>query len=188
MGLITTTQTTLRKAIAAEQPIHLLHALPREWANPKMWIPLGPLALKSESASQITVELSGQTEDRVFASERFLLPPLTRVISQMPFFSISSIHVDGPPAGRVGIHSTTRNETHVIQTGEWGNIWVYGMDLYLVGWISRAEFRQRAAVILPGSRVLQYDRTRVKNLALPVRELHSLNALLEKVRAWKGGN
>ncbi len=136
-GLTTNTPTSLNKAIAAEQPIHLLHALPREWANPKMWTPLGPLALKSESASQITVELSGQIEDREFASERLLLPPLTRVPSQTPFFSISSIHVDGPPTGRVGIHSTARNETHVIQTGEWGNIWVYGMDLYLAGWISR---------------------------------------------------
>jgi hypothetical protein len=161
--------------------------MPSSWANPRTWTPLGQLALKSESDSSVTVELGGQTEDREFVSERLLLPPRTRVETQLTYYSVGSLHVETPPDARLAIHTPTRGEAHVIQSFEWSNIWVYGMDIYLVGWISRAEFRQHANVIPPGTRVFQYNRTRVKNLALPVRELNPLEALLEKVKAWKGG-
>jgi len=175
----------LQKAIAAGQPIHILHALPKAWANPQTWTPLGRLALKSECDAPITVELSGQTEDREFASERLVLPPLTRVEAATAFFSVASFHVQGPPGGRAAVHSPARRETHVIQPHEWGNVWVYGMDIYFTGWMSREEFRRRARAIPPGSRVLQYDETRVKNLAVDVRELKPLGQLLERVQEWE---
>lgn len=186
-GLVTASQADLQKALTAGQPIHLIHALPRKWSNPQIWIPLGIIALKSENDSPITVEIGGQTSDREFVSERLVLPPHARVESQIQYYSISSLHTASPPGGRVGIHSPTRRETLVIQPHMWGNIWVYGMDIYLAGWNSRAEYRQRANLILPGTRVFQYRKTRLKNLALPVRELHPLVTLLEKVKAWKGG-
>jgi hypothetical protein len=59
------------------------------------------------------------------------------------------------------------------------------MDIFLTGWMSREEFRRRAYSILPGARVFQYDETRVKNLAVNVRDLRPLGALLEKVKAWE---
>jgi hypothetical protein len=175
----------LQKAIAAGQPTHILHALPKSWANPQSWTPLGRLALKSESDAQITVELGGQTEDREFVSEKLILPPRTRVESQTAYFALASLHVESPPNGRVAAHSPARSETHVIHPHEWGNVWVYGMDIFLTGWISRAEFRQRAHSILPGSRVFQYNETRVKNLAVDVRDLRPLGALFEKVKEWE---
>lgn len=178
-------QTDLQKAIAAGQPIHLINALPRDWANPQTWTPLGRLALKSESDSPVTVELGGQIEDREFVSEKIILPPHTRVVSKTAYFSVASLHVESPPDGRVAVHSPARGETHVIQPHEWGNVWVYGMDIFLTGWLSRAEFRQRAHSILPGSRVFQYDETRVKNLAVDVRDLKPLGALFEKVKEWE---
>ena len=175
----------LQKAIAAGQPIHLIHALPRDWANPQSWSPLGRLSLKSECDAPLTVELGGQTEDRAFVSERLILPPRTRVEAETAYFSAASLRVESLPDGRVAVHSPARGETHVIHPHEWGNIWVYGMDIFLAGWMSRAEFRQRAHSILPGSRVFQYDETRVKNLAVDVRELRPLGALLEKVKEWE---
>jgi hypothetical protein len=186
-GLIAASQDDLQKAITAGQPIHLMHAMPRKWANPRTWTPLGKLALKSESDPSITVELGGQTEDREFVSERLVLPPRTRVEAQTEYFSISSIHVERPPNARVAVRSPMQDETHVIQPSEWSNIWVYGMDIYLAGWISRGQFRNQADLISPGTRVFQYQRTRVKNLSLPVRGLFPLEVLLGKVKAWKGG-
>ena len=178
-------QLDLQKAIAAGQPTHILHALPKTWANPQTWTPLGHLALKSESDSPVTVELGGQIENREFVSERLVLPPRARVESRTAYFSLASLHVESPPDGRVAVHSPARSETHVIHPHEWGNIWVYGMDIFLTGWMSRAEFRQRARPIQPGTRVFQYDETRVKNLAVDVRELRPLGALFEKVKAWE---
>lgn len=178
-------QSDLQKALAAGQPVHLINALPRDWAKPQSWTPLGRLALKSESDSPVTVELGGQIEDREFVSERLVLPPRARVESQTAYFSVASLHVESPPDGRVAIHCPARGETHTIRSIDWGNIWVYGMDIFLTGWLSRAEFRQRAHSILPGSRVFQYDETRVKNLAVHVRDLRPLGALFEKVKEWE---
>ena len=67
----------------------------------------------------------------------------------------------------------------------WSNIWVYGMDIYLTGWISRGEFRRRASLIHEGSRVFQYVQTRTKNLAVPIGDLRSLPELFERVRKWE---
>ena len=85
-----------------------------------------------------------------------------------------------PPAGRVGVHSPRLGETLLIQPGEWGNIWVYGLEILLAGWLSRQEFSDRASFVAPGSRVFQYDRTRAKNLAVPISSLHPMMELLRR--------
>jgi hypothetical protein len=175
----------LQKAIAAGKPTHILHVLPKTWANPQTWTPLGRLSLKSECDAPITVELGGQTADREFVSETLHLPPLTRVESRTAYFSVASLYVQSPPNGRVAIHNPARRETHVVQPHEWGNVWVYGMDIYLTGWMSREEFRHRAIPIQPGSRVFQYDETRVMNMAVDVGELKPLGQLFERVRGWE---
>ena len=175
----------LQTAIRAGQPTHILHALPKPWANPQTWTPLGRLSLKSECDASVTVELGGQTEHREFVSERLVLPPRTRVEAATDFYSVASLHVESPLNGRAALHSPARRETVIVQPHEWGNIWVYGMDIYLTGWISRAEFRHHARAVPPGSRVFQYDETRVKNLAVDVRTLNPLGQLLERVREWE---
>lgn len=175
----------LDAALAAGQPIHLIHAFPKTWANPQTWIPLGRLALKSESDAEMTVEIGGQDESREYVSEKIVLKPRTRVEASTAFYSVASLHVESPPLGRIALHSPARGETYVIQKIDWGNVWVYGMDIFLTGWMPRGEFRQRARFVPPGVRVFQYNETRVKNLAVDVRDLRPLGSLFEKVKAWE---
>jgi hypothetical protein len=54
----------------------------------------------------------------------------------------------------------------------------------LTGWLTRAEFKQQADPIQEGARVFQYDRTRTKNLAVPVQNLKPISDLLERVSEW----
>ena len=61
---------------------------------------------------------------------------------------------------RIGIHSPALQETYIIGEMDWGNIWVYGTNILLAGWLTREEFNRGARAILPGARVFQYDRTR----------------------------
>ncbi|MEW5941065.1 MAG: hypothetical protein AB1750_15465 [Chloroflexota bacterium] len=186
-ALLASAQRDIQKALAAGQPIHLLNALPRDWRQPTHWTPLGALSLKSDCSAPLAVELLGQTEDRQFAAETLVLPPRTRLEAQTKFFALAALHPKGesPPDGRVAVHSPARGETYVVHPLEWGNLWVYGMDIYLTGWIQRDEFRRRAELIREGARVFQFDRTRAKNLAVPIRDLHPLGALLERVRQWE---
>ncbi|OGO36201.1 MAG: hypothetical protein A2Z03_10555 [Chloroflexi bacterium RBG_16_56_8] len=184
-GLIAASRDDLNKVIKAGHAFYLLHAMPDGWRRPRTWRPLGPLTLKSESDAALTLEIGGQNESREYLECRIELPPRTRLVVEETFFSVTSIHVKGLPQARLGIHSPAHTETHLIHPHEWGNIWVYGMDILLTGYVQRAEFAQRASFVQPGARVFQYDQTRRKNLAMPVADLKPLSGLFEKVREWE---
>jgi hypothetical protein len=113
------------------------------------------------------------------------LAPHTRVSVEDEFFSISSVHVQKPTDARVGIRDEVRKETHVISPMEWSNIWVYGSDIFLAGYISWEEFRRHAQMIAEGSHVFQYTRTKTKNLGVPVSRLKPLADLFLQVSAWQ---
>ena len=183
-GLVAAAQDDVKKVIAANQPHYLIHAMPEGWARPAQWTPLGRLAVKSEAEAPITLEIGGQDAGREMRSVVVEAPPRTRVEIRDEFHSLTYLHVHTLPDARVGIHCTARNETHLVGTLEWGNIWVYGMDILLAGWLTRAEFNRRARPIREGARVFQYDRTRTKNLAVPVSDLKPLSELFERVKEW----
>ena len=186
-GLIAASQDDLKKVIETNQPRYLIHLMPEAWRRPYQWTPLAPLVLKSESDEELIVEISGQDEGRGFVTRVLSLPPKVRVTVDDSFYSVMAIHVRNIPSARIGIHSPAFKEAHVIAPLEWGNLWLYGMDIALTGWITREEFRRRAKLIAPNSRVFQYDRTKTKNLAVPVSSLNPLGELFVRVREWEEG-
>ncbi|MGC8857259.1 MAG: hypothetical protein ACP5QU_10755 [Anaerolineae bacterium] len=181
-GLIAVSRREVKQAIAADLPTYLVYPMPPMWARPNTWVSLGALVLKSEADVSLTVELGGQLESREYASRVIVLPPRQRVEIETNFYALSSLHVHRLPEGRLGVHSPTLQETCVIQPQQWGNIWVYGMEIVFAGYISYREFRQRARLIAAGTRVFQYDQTRTKNLAVEVSSLHPLPELLERLK------
>lgn len=184
-GLIAASQEDLRKALDAGQPAYLMHAMPKEWTRPQNWNPLGPLTLKSESDEILTVEIGGQAQGREFLTRAIELPPKTRAKVEDEFFSVSSIHIDQLPDARVGIHSAYMGEPYIIDPFAWGNIWLYGMEIILTGYMPYEEFGRRSNQIAPGSRVFQYSKTKTKNLAVPVKDLKPLPELFERVKEWE---
>lgn len=181
-GHITTSANELKKVIDANQPHYLIHVLPEAWNRPRTWNPLGTLALKSESEQTQTIEIGGQDEGREMRSCLVELPPRTRVEIRNGFFSLSYVHTHHSPNARIGIHSPAHKETLMIGAQDWGNIWIYGIDVLLAGYITRDEFSRRASFIQAGSRVFQYNATYVKNLAVPVSDLKPLSELFERVK------
>jgi hypothetical protein len=183
-GLIAASQDDLQKVIAAGQPYYLIHAMPERWARPSTWSPLGRLVVKTEAEAAITLEIGGQNEGRELRSFLVEAPPHTRVEIENDLYSVAYLHARAMPEARVGIHCKARDETHLAGALEWGNIWVYGMGILIAGWLTREEFSRRAHPIREGARVFQYDRTRTKNLAVPVADLKPLSELFERVKEW----
>jgi len=183
--LTAASQEDVRKAFDAKQPTYLIHAFPKEWTQPSPWVPLGKLALKNESEKVIEVEVGGQNQERDFITEQAELPPRKRIELSDSFFSLAYVHTKGIPSARIGVRSPVRKETYLIQPAEWGNIWLYGMDIWLTGYTTHEEFRRKASHVAVGSRVFQYNLTRTKNLGVPVAELHPLGELLERVKNWQ---
>lgn len=183
-GLVAALPTDIQKAQAAGQPLYLVHAMPKAWTRPHIWQSLAPLALKSEAEETMTVEIGGQAEGREFLMRIVDLPPRTRIQVTEPFFALSFLHVSHLPSGRIGIYSPVMNETYLIRPFDWGNIWVYGMSITITGYITHDEFSRRSRQVPPGSRVFQYEKTKTKNLAVPVSDLKPLPDLLARVKAW----
>ncbi|MGH2522495.1 MAG: hypothetical protein ACRDH2_08320 [Anaerolineales bacterium] len=178
----------LQKAIRAEQPAYLLYTLDdANWLGVKTWRSLGRLALKSNARRPIEVEVGGQDEKRAAIVERLPLEPRARVETAHEFFSLLYLHVPRLPGGALGVHSPALKETRVIAPREWANIWVYGLDIYLAGWLSKAEFRARSRKLPAGSPVKQYVRTQTDNRALPVRDLRPIAELAALVKNSEWG-
>jgi hypothetical protein len=185
LGLTTNSPEDIQKAVDASQRIYLIHPLRTDWSHPQAWASLGRLALKSECAGPVCVEIGGQDAERNFVTETLNLAPLTRVFATHNYYSLAYIHTDCIPDARLGIHSPVKNEIYLIQPHEWGNIWIYGMEIWLAGYMAHEEFRRKSSAIFAGSRVFQYSKTQTKNLSVPVTDLRSLEDLFERVKEWE---
>jgi hypothetical protein len=86
------------------------------------------------------------------------------------------------PDGVVEVHSPTLGETHKIAPLDWANIWVYGLEVFMAGWLTKAEFRAQSQLLPAGTTVKQYRQTQVDNRAVPVRELRPLAELAQLIR------
>jgi hypothetical protein len=179
-GRTAASQDDLKKALASDQPHYLAYVMPQAWRKPQHWNPLGALALKSESAEELLIEIHGQDSGRELMRKTVSLSPRTRVIVQENFYSVSALHVRRLPDARVGIHCEGIHETTIITPIEWGNLWVYGMDIFLTGWLTHAEFGQIAKPLPVHSRTFQYEHTKVKNLYVPISNLKPLQNLFNK--------
>jgi hypothetical protein len=183
-GLVAASQTELQKVIEASQPRYFIHAMPDAWVRPAKWNPLGTLVLKSDSEESQLIEIGGQDAGREMRSLKVEIPPKRRIQMDDGFFSVAYIHTKNLPQSRIGIHSPRRDETYIVEPLDWGNIWVYGMDILLTGYLTRAEFRQQARFVREGARVFQYEQTRTKNLAVDICNLKPLAELFERAKEW----
>ncbi len=182
--LLTPNYETLQKAIEVQQPIYMIHALPKHWARPRKWQTMGRLSLKSNASRILKVELNGQDQAHASQKEQLMLQPGKRTTTRQTFFALNSLHSPNLPDGLVGIHSPVLEETLVVPPLDWGNIWVYGMEILFCGFMARGEFRREAEILPAGSRVFQYPRTRTTNLSLQMKALYPLRQLFQQARAW----
>lgn len=179
-GLTAASQDDLKKAVASNQPPYLVYTMTEEWRKPLHWNPLGPLTLKSDSEEELLLEINGQDSGREWMRKVVSLPPKTKIIVDDPFYSVTSLHIRKVADARIGIRCDAIKEACVVSPLEWGNIWIYGMDIFLTGYISHEEFSQLARPLAINSRTYQYEHTRVKNLFMSISELKPLNSLFEK--------
>jgi hypothetical protein len=187
LGVVASTWEEVDKAAAAGQPLSLVHQLPERWSCPEEWRPLEKLVLKSEDIRPIRVEIGGQDSGREFIATTLDLPPKTRVPADQNFNSLAYVQAASRPRGRIGLHSPSCGEATIIAQQSWSNIWVYGMDILLMGWLSHEEYQRKAKVLNAGMKPFLHDRTGKKNLLVPMEELNPLGPLFSRIRAWAGG-
>lgn len=189
-GLEARQREEVTKAARAGQPLEMV-ASPEDglWLSGggPQWRPLGPLAFKTASPRPLEVEIGGQGEAREALVERLVLPPRTRVETRNAFYTLLYLSLTEQPTSAVGVSSPLLRETHVFEPTAWHNIWVYGMQVVIAGWLTKGDFRSHSQRLLAGARVKQYARTHTINHALEIRHLRPIAELAARVKEFARG-
>ena len=183
-ALTTYNQKKLQQAYQVNQPIHLVHGTPKAWADPFHSASLGEIALKSNASDPIMIQLMGQGRNNIRLHEQIMLRPHQRTAVQNNFYALHYLFTEDFPSDEIGFYSPTLKNTHIIETTQWENIWVYGMKVFFTGYITRGEFRRRGQV-LSGSRTAQYGNVQTQNLVISTQELHPIFDLFERAKVWQ---
>ena len=130
-------------ALDAKQPYFLFFPLPKLWARPAAWRPLGELAIKLERGQHLDLELGGQDAKRRHLTETRTLDAGRRNAFTSQLYSLTYLHAVKLPEGRIAVHSPRLHEMQVVAVKHWGNLWIYGKGLTLLGWLSRGEWLDR---------------------------------------------
>ena len=172
-----------QRAVAQAQPLCLVHIPPRPWQGSGSWRSLGQLVLKSAANQPLQVELGGLDRAHQKLHCTLLLQPMQRTVVPADFYCLRYLCVADLPDGVLGVHSPALRQTPVITPRQWHNIWFYGLQVHLCGWLNKRDFRSRSVRLAAGTRVRQYVRTEQVLHALEMGQLRPLARLLELVRA-----
>ena len=102
-------------------------------------------------------------------------------------YSLGSVHATAIPSGPVGVHSPKLEELHLIHPYQWGNIWVYGESMVILGYITRAAFHQKAEKVTAEAELPNPCLGDVDLLNLPIEALTPGEDLFTRARAWADG-
>jgi hypothetical protein len=131
------------KDLPSDKPHFLLHPLPALWALPHTWRPLGALAIKLEEGLPLDLELGGLTSERRALHLDLKVPAGERVSLETDLYALHYLRAGQAPIGRLGVSSPSTGLTHIIQPREWGNLFVYGERIDILGYLSARELLGR---------------------------------------------
>jgi len=184
-ALVTHSRDEVDKAHLAGQPLYIAHQMPARWSMPKIWQPFGEVACKADTMENVWLELHGQDKRQAYHLQNLVLPPRQRISGSSSFFTIGAVHTDVIPSGPVGLFSPALSETYLISPHQWGNIWVYGLNLYLAGYTTQAEFNRLAqrvdaeqvAAVTPCAQSVSF-------MSIPQAALRPVADLFVRARNW----
>lgn len=183
-GLVTRSHEEVQKALAAEQPLHLVYPTPEPWAMPEKWAPLGELPVKGDISQPLALTLHGLDRRQGYLSRTVTVPSRQRVSAGVGFYALNALHTGTLPDGPVGVHSPGLGETLLVSSYKWGNIWVYGMRMYFLGYVSQGDFYKDAKE-LKRSQLGPLDACGEEHLVgVPVSGLRPVEDLFVRAENW----
>ncbi|MEN8241063.1 MAG: hypothetical protein ABFS17_04000 [Chloroflexota bacterium] len=184
-ALVTRSREAIKQAVNAREPLHLLYRMPAEWSLPELWSPLERLVLKTDLSESVTLTLHGQDGHQQYCEQQVWLEGRKRTAVSSELFSIGALGIDRLPKGPVGIHNPASGETLLAGPYQWGNVWLYGIEIVFAGYIRRGDFHRQA--VRPAISEALYANPCLADerlLSLPVEGLKSLPDLFQRAAAW----
>ncbi len=183
-GLVTRSLSEVKKSIQAEQVSHLIYQFPQAWSQPSLWKDLGPVVFKGDSQDLHRIDLTGQNQKHQTLKTNFDLPIKERLEIEESFYSLRQMKIDSLPSGAIGVHSPGLQDTLLIAPYQWGNLWIHGLKIFLLGFQSRGEFTRIAVPVAAGKSVFARPPLSQDTLALSSLKLRPISELFIRARDW----
>ncbi len=183
-ALVTPNLRSLTQATQANQPVFMIYVMPSKWSQPDHWNSFGNMTLKSSSNESINLILEGRNSLGKPHSETFALIPGEITTTSCNFYSLHILHTQQQPQGTLGIHSPVLSDTYHIQSIEWRNIWVYGIQITFTGFMTRGEYLAQACNHPINNQVQKYLHIGTDDLSIPVSNLYPLQDLFIRAKLW----
>jgi hypothetical protein len=174
---VTGDRKELVRTAESGDPLVCIHRLPEAWRQPDVRKALGQLSLRYAGDAPLLVDLYGLGLHQGLCTEQVSLQPQAWVESKYEYRSLSSLHAGAIPAARVEIRSKAHRHAYTIMPLQWRNLWLYGQEIILTGYLPFEEIRgfiRAAAAKWPGPS---------PTLEMPVTSLHSLPLFLAQLSA-----
>lgn len=184
-ALVARSRDESEQARLAGNPLYLVYQMPESWSIPKQRAAFGSLVFKTDTTEPAWLELHGLDELNGYQRMELSLPGHERVAASTPFYSLGAVRSAGMLSGPVGIHSQALDDTVLISPFQWGNIWVYGMRLYIAGYITQADFNRHSQRVNAALANLPNPCLRGEAvMRLPASALKPVDDLFVRVRNW----
>jgi hypothetical protein len=183
-GLVTATQDELDRAQSASQPTYFIHLPPRIWSHPSRWRSLGQIVLTNMGNVPLSLEVTGSDKSKEILKEPIYLAPLREVTSQAEFYSLNLLSITQEPGARITVNSPQIKKNYHIDGNDWVNIWVYGMEIILAGFITFGEIKHSARPLKSTAQTSRLAKTTSTEIAIPLIRLHPLADLFRSALNW----
>ncbi|MDD5467726.1 MAG: hypothetical protein PHS96_07950 [Anaerolineales bacterium] len=176
---IVTARIMLRRADAprAGQTAFWIYAFPERWRRPQRRASLGALAFTTRMTHPPELVLGGLGSERSFQNESLSLRTQAPIVPRQEYFALTYLHAARPPAQEIEISSSRFSRPLVVAPAQWGNIWIYGRQVILLGYLSRREIR--LSLLSSRPRLAPFSGNNTDTLSIPVHKLHPLLDLFQ---------
>jgi hypothetical protein len=177
LGLETRTLTELQRAVAAGLPVHLVaHAPDASWSHPADELALGHVCVTNLSQPMELV-IQGALANQTPWREPVALDHAASYRSP-PLYALLALHTLALPQAEILVASENRASPWRLRPGGWENIWLYGMEVLLLGWTTAGEFRRMSTMSPPSPRASWGLRPPPGSYSAPSQALRPAKGLL----------
>ena len=74
-------------------------------------------------------------------------------------------------------------ENYSVEPCSWKNLWIYGMDIIIAGYVTSVEYQKNALRLSKHSRNISSNASK-DMLTLPIQSLRSIKDLFERAKSW----
>lgn len=177
-ALVTRNPAEVERALARGLPVAPAVTPPVPWQ--RLPRPM-QVVLKYEGPGSLTVRLYGLDDQERPKCLVLTLPAGERRVAPDRWRGVQALVAARPPQGRLGLALYPPGWRRVFPPAAWENLWLYGLGVDLLGYLTRRTFQQQARRMAPTEALPLGERPRQAVYALPATALLPLSDLLARL-------